>query len=184
MFDYLKRHYDKNNTPKKDRISRRRMWSFFLKKQETHQLHMIAPKKVLSIKPIIALNRFDKCQADLVIHGGDSARRYKGILCVVDIATRKAYTEVLEKQDSKAVAKAFNKIIGRALAELSDKDRKARLSRAGGKSKSWTIVMVDNGSEFKDAFKRNAEDKNIKVYRGVANRSTGQAMIERFNRIF
>ena len=129
---------------------------------------------MLSIKPIIALNRFDKCQADLVIRGGDSARRYKGILCVVDVATRKAYTEVLEKQDSKAVSKAFNKIIGRALAELSDKDRKARMSRGEGKSKSWTICMVDNGSEFKNAFKRNAEEKNIKVYRGVANRSTGQ----------
>ena len=33
MFEYLKRHYDKNNTPKKNRISRRRMWSFFLKRQ-------------------------------------------------------------------------------------------------------------------------------------------------------
>lgn len=182
LFEYLKRMYAKQETPKAERISRRQMWNYFLKRQITHQVHMIAPKNSLSIKPIVALNRFDKCQSDLIIRGGDSMRKYKAILCVVDVATRRAYTEVLTKQNSAAVTVAFNKILDRALSDLSPEDRKARAARGLSKSKTWTLCMTDNGSEFKSEFARNLADKNIKQYRGVANRSTGQAIIERFNR--
>ena len=65
----------------------------------------------------------NRAQVDLIIRGGDSARKYKGILCVVDVATRKAWTEVLQDTTSKAVASALDKILTRVEAEIPDSEK-------------------------------------------------------------
>ena len=48
MYNTMKAHYAKNKTPKEQQISRRRMWEYFLSKQESNQLHRSAPKNISS----------------------------------------------------------------------------------------------------------------------------------------
>ena len=110
LYKQLVAHYEKHDTPKGMRISRRRMWEFFLDLQEVNQLHRQARKSSIAIKPINSRYKLDKAQADLIIRGGDSARKYKGILMVIDIATRKLWSELLTATTSKAVATAMDKI--------------------------------------------------------------------------
>jgi transposase InsO family protein len=176
LFDLLQRKYEVDKTPKKQRISRRRMYNFFLARTETQQLHRQAPKKSLTIKSIISLNRYDKVMADLIIRGGDSARKYKGVLCVIDVATRKAYTRVITSTTSKYISGQFQDIIKESLDELNDRDKKKR------NGKAWIQVATDNGAEFLGEFPAMLKRIGAKHIRGVANRSTSQSMIERFNR--
>ena len=70
----MKAHYTKHKTPKEQQISRRRMWEYFLSKQESNQLHRSAPKNSEVIRPINSNYKLDKGMADLIIRGGDSAR--------------------------------------------------------------------------------------------------------------
>ena len=62
--------------------------------------------------------------ADLIIRGGDSARKYKGVFCVIDVATRKAYTRVITSTTSKYISGQFQDIIKESLDELNDEDKK------------------------------------------------------------
>ena len=123
LYKQLQAHYAKHKTPKNMQISRRRMWDW-LSKQEVNQLHKPASKTSTSIKPITESKKLNRAQVDLIIRGGDSARKYKGILCVVDVATRKAWTEVLQDTTSKAVASALDKILTRVEAEIPDREKK------------------------------------------------------------
>ena len=121
MYNAMKAHYAKHKTPKNQQISRRRMWEYFLSKQESNQLHRAAPKNSEVIRPINSKYKLEKLMADLIIRGGDSARKYHGILCVVDVATRKAWTELLVKgTNAKIVAKAMEKVLQRMQDELVD----------------------------------------------------------------
>ena len=88
LYQQLQKHYDASDTPKKERISRRRMWEFFLQRQDVNQLHRQARLSSLTIKPINAANKLDRAQFDLIIKGGDSVRTYKGIAVLIDVATR------------------------------------------------------------------------------------------------
>jgi len=182
LYKQLQAHYDKNDTPAKERISRRRMWEFFLDLQEVSQLHRPAKKSSIAIKPINALKKLDRAQADLIIRGGDSLRKFKGILCVIDVATRRAWTEVLTSTTSKAVAEAFDKILERVYESLTDEEKKRRNERdKNGKSKTFTILQTDNGAEFKKDFAARTKELNIKQVYGVSQKSTSQSLIERFN---
>jgi hypothetical protein len=109
LYKQLQAHYAKHSTPKNMQISRRRMWDW-LSKQEVNQLHKPASKTSVSIKPITASAKLERAQFDLIIKGGDSARKWKGIACLVDVATRKAWTELLQDTTSKAVANALDNI--------------------------------------------------------------------------
>ena len=180
LYNQLRAYYDKEGTPKKDRISRRRMWEFFLDRQEVNQLHRAQNKSSLSIRPISNVHKLDRMQADLIIRGGDSLRKYKGILCVIDVATRKAWTRVITSTKSASVAKAMDSILEQVRSEMSDADKK-RKDKAK-KSKTVSVLMSDNGAEFKGEFSAYLKSKNIRQVMGVANKSTSQSLIERFNR--
>ena len=52
LYKQLVAHYEKHKTPPKMRISRRRMWEFFLDLQEVNQLHRQARKSSIAIKPL------------------------------------------------------------------------------------------------------------------------------------
>ena len=60
LYQQLQKHYDASDTPKKERIFRRRMWEFFLQRQEINQFHRQARLSSLTIKPINAANKLDK----------------------------------------------------------------------------------------------------------------------------
>ena len=177
LYKQLQAHYTKHKTPKTMQISRRRMWDW-LSKQEVNQLHKPASKTSTSIKPITESKKLNRAQVDLIIRGGDSARKYKGILCVVDVATRKAWTELLQDTTSKAVANALDKILTRVEAEIPDSDKRS----GEGVSKTFKAIQSDNGSEMKGEFSAYLQSKHIKQVYGVANRSTSQSLVERFNR--
>ena len=182
LYKQLQAHYEKNKTPPKLRISRRRMWEFFLQKQEVNQLHRPAKKSSLSIKPITASNKLDRAQADLIIRGGDSLRKYKGILVVVDVATRRTWTEVLITTKAKAVAKAMEKILDRVYDSLTDEEKERRKDREkSNKPKTFTILQTDNGPEFKAEFNQRMKDLHIQQVYGVSNKSTSQSIVERVN---
>ena len=182
LYKQLQAHYEKHDTPKKMRISRRRMWELFLDLQEVNQLHRQARKNSIAIKPINSRYKLDKAQADLIIRGGDSARKYKGILMVIDIATRKLWSELLTSTTSKAVASAMDKILTRVHDELPDADKEQKKKGGeAGKSKSFTIIQTDNGSEFKSEFSKLLQARNVKQLFGVANKSTSQSIVERVN---
>ena len=172
MYNAMKAHYTKHKTPKTQQISRRRMWESFLSKQESNQLHRAAPKNSEVIRPINSKYKLQKLMADLVIRGGDSARKYHGILCVVDVATRKAWTELLVKgTTSKIVAKAMDKILQRMQDELPETDKGLTVRTIG----------TDGGAEFKSEYADLLKSRNIKQIVGIANRSTSQSIVERFN---
>ena len=177
LYKQLQAHYAKHKTPKNMQISRRRMWDW-LSKQEVNQLHKPASKTSTSIKPITESKKLNRAQVDLIIRGGDSARKYKGILCVVDVATRKAWTELLQDTTSKAVANALDKILTRVEAEIPDSEKRS----GAGVSKTFKAIQSDNGSEMKGEFSAYLQSKHIKQVYGVANRSTSQSLVERFNR--
>ena len=143
MYNAMKAHYAKHNTPKNMQISRRRMWEYFLSKQESNQLHRAAPKNSEVIRPINSKYKLQKLMADLVIRGGDSARKYKGILCVVDVATRKAWTELLTSTTAKIVAKAMEKILQRMQDELPDSDKGLTVKTIGtdGGAEAASVVQ-------------------------------------------
>ena len=109
LYKLIETHYNKENTPADERISRRRL-SDWLSKQEVSQLHQPLSKTSENIKPINVPYKLAACQCDLIIKGGDSLRKYKGGLCCIDVATRMAFTEVLTSTKSKDVANAFEKI--------------------------------------------------------------------------
>ena len=171
MYNAMKAHYAKNKTPKEQQISRRRMWEYFLSKQESNQLHRSAPKNSEVIRPINSKYKLDKGMADLIIRGGDSARKYKGILCVVDVSTRKAWTELLTATTAKAVAKAMEAILQRVKAELPASEKHLQFKTMG----------TDGGAEFKAEYASLLKARNIKQVVGVAHRSSSQSIVERFN---
>ena len=177
LYKQLQAHYAKHSTPQNMQISRRRMWDW-LSKQEVNQLHKPASKTSVSIKPITASAKLERAQFDLIIKGGDSARKWKGIACLVDVATRKAWTELLQDTTSKAVANALDKILTRVEAEIPDGEK----NTGEGVSKTFKAIQSDNGSEMKADFAAYLKSKNINQIFGVANRSTSQALVERFNR--
>ena len=171
MYNAMKAHYAKSKTPKEQQISRRRMWEYFLSKQESNQLHRSAPKNSEVIRPINSKYKLDKGMADLIIRGGDSARKYKGILCVVDVSTRKAWTELLTATTAKAVAKAMEAILQRVKAELPASEKHLQFKTMG----------TDGGAEFKAEYASLLKARNIKQVVGVAHRSSSQSIVERFN---
>ena len=171
MYNAMKAHYSKHKTPKEQQISRRRMWESFLSKQESNQLHRSAPKNSEVIRPINSKYKLDKGMADLIIRGGDSARKYKGILCVVDVSTRKAWTELLTATTAKAVAKAMEAILQRVKAELPASEKHLQFKTMG----------TDGGAEFKAEYASLLKARNIKQVVGVAHRSSSQSIVERFN---
>ena len=182
LYNQLRSHYEKKKTPEELRISRRRMWEFFLRRQEVSQLHAPSKKSSITIRPIVASNKLDTAQADLIIKGQDPVRRYKGVLCVIDVATRRAWTEVLKETNSKTVAQAFDKILDRVYESLTDAEKKRRKDREKqGKSKTFSRIMTDNGGEFEKDFYKRMKELHIQQVYGVANKSTSQSLVERFN---
>ncbi len=175
LYKQIQKHYTDNDTPQKERISRRRMWHW-LEKQEVNQLHRALPATSESIKPINSMGKLDRCQVDLVIRGGDQLRTWKGWLTCIDVATRYTWTEALKSTKSKAVASAFETILKRAAESIPDKDKKKAVE---GKSKTWGVVQSDNGSEFKDEFAALLKRMNMTQLFGVPNVSTSQSLVER-----
>ena len=45
MYNAMEAHYATHKTPKEQQISRRRMWEYFLSKQESNQLHRSSPHR-------------------------------------------------------------------------------------------------------------------------------------------
>ena len=69
LYKQLQVYYEKNDTPKEERISRRRMWNW-LKKQSTNQLHRALPATSETIKPINPMYNLDRfIMVDLIIRG-------------------------------------------------------------------------------------------------------------------
>ena len=183
FYQKLKRIYEKNNTPQAERISRRRLW-MWLSSQETNQVHRDITKHSIEIKPVVAKVRFEKAQLDLVIKSGqDSTNSKPAILTFIDVGTRMAFVRILKGMKQTDSIKAVDSILKEALNLLSPEDIKYRTKRFElGKSKTWSTIHCDNGSEFGKDFTAFLESKNIRVVKGQANRSTSQGMIERFNR--
>ena len=183
LYNAMKAHYAKQKTPKGQQISRRRMWEFFLSKQMVNQIHRQAPKKSEAIKPINSKYKLDKGMCDLILRGSpDSAKKWKGILCVVDVSTRKAWTEVITSTTAKHVSGAMEKILKRAFDELPEADKKQKQqNEKDGKSKTFTIMGTDGGSEFKADFASMLKSNNINQVVGIANRASSQSIVERFN---
>ena len=182
FFQKLKRIYNDKGTPQKERISRRRLWEW-LRKQEINQIHRAITKHSIQIKPTLAKSRFERCQIDLVIKGKDSVQTYKAILTCVDVGTRMAFTRVLKGTKQKDAIPAMESIMEEALGLLNDEDKNARQQRSqANKSTTWSVVASDNGAEFGAEFTSFLQGKNIRHVKGVANKSTSQAMIERYNR--
>ena len=182
FFQKLTRIYDKQGTPQNDRISRRRLW-MWLRDQEVNQIHRAITKNSIQIKPILAKSRFERCQIDLVIKGTDSVQTHKAILTCVDVGTRMAFTRVLKGTKQKDTIVAMKSILDEAFNLLNDNDKQTRAKRPETKkSKTWSVVASDNGSEFGTEFTAFLNDNHIKHVKGVANKSTSQAMVERYNR--
>jgi transposase InsO family protein len=182
FFQKLKRIYDSKGTPQSERISRRRLWEW-LRKQEINQIHRAITKHSIQIKPTLAKSRFERCQIDLIIKGKDSVQTHKAILTCIDVGTRMSFTRVLKGTAQKDSIQAMESILDEALNLLNEEDRKARAQRPQmNKSKTWAVVASDNGAEFGAEFTSFLESKHIRHVKGVANKSTSQAMIERFNR--
>jgi hypothetical protein len=157
------------------------MWSW-LKKQSVNQLHRALPATSETIKPVNAMYKLDRVMVDLIIRGGDQASKYKGIMSVIDVATRKAWTELLTSTTSKAVAAAFEKVCDRAYESLPEEDKKLKLKNSqSGKSKTWSVIMTDNGSEFAGDFLKMTKRLHMTHLYGVPNVSTSQSHVERFN---
>ena len=97
---------------------------------------------------------------------------------MADVATRKAWTELLPDTTSKVVANALDKILTRVEAEIPDGEKKT----AEGASTTFKAIQSDNGSEMKADFSAYLKSKNIVQIFGVANRSSSQALVERYNR--
>ena len=94
-----------------------------------------------------------------------------------------AFTRVLKGTKQKDAIPAMKSIMDEALGMLNDEDRKARQQRSqANKSTTWSVVASDNGAEFGAEFTAFLEGRNIRHVKGVANKSTSQAMIERYNR--
>ena len=181
LYKQLQVYYKKHDTPEEERISRRRMWNW-LKKQSVNQLHRALPATSETIKPVNAMYKLDRVMVDLIIRGGDAASKWVGIMSVVDVATRKAWTELLPDKTSKTVAAAFERVAERAYESLPEKDKKLKLANSkNGKSKTWEVLMTDNGGEFEGAFATMAKKLNMKLLYGVPNVSTSQSHVERFN---
>ena len=161
------------------------MWEGFLNLQEANQVHRLAPKKSEVIRPINAVYKLSKGQCDLIIRGGDSARTYKGILCVVDVSTRRAWTEVLKGNNAttaRNVAKAMTRILERVFDELPEQDRKIKLEQEKkGKSKTFVVMGADGGSEFKSEFASLLTGAKVNQVTGIAHRSSSQSIVEKFN---
>ena len=164
MYDFLKRKEAKNKGSSLG-ISENQMSKFFLKLQETQQLHRDMPQKSLSIKPILEKEKMGKIQADLIIKvkGKGGINIPRAILTVIDVATRKAWARVLKNTTAKSVFTKFLEI-------LKDAKLKPRL------------LMTDNGSEFKEQFHAGVKKLKIKHVYGQPHRSNSQAHVERFNK--
>ena len=182
FFQKLKRIYDKKETPANERISRRRLW-MWMRDQEINQIHRAITKHSIQIKPTLAKSRFERCQIDLVIKWKDSVQTHKAILTCIDVGTRMAFTRVLKDTAQKDSIPAMKSILDEAFKLLNSDDQKTRAKRPEmKKSKTWAVVASDNGGEFGTEFTAFLAENHIRHVKGVANKSTSQAMIERFNR--
>jgi hypothetical protein len=177
LYRQLQAHYEEHETPKHLRISRRRM-AEWLDAQEVNQLHRAARKHSLSIKPITAKDKLNAAQADLIIRGRDPTQKYKGILTFVDVSTRKAYTRLITSTTSKHVSEQIASILDQARNEMTAADKEAR---KGKRSETWSILHTDNGSEFQGETPKLLKARGITHVLGISNKSTGQALVERFN---
>jgi hypothetical protein len=172
----LQKEYETENVPNPDRVSRRRMWEFFLARQEIAQVHRAMPKSSMPIIPISVPKRWNTAQADLISKANDDAAIWKAILVVIDVASRKVYTVALKGTSSKLVAEAMKKVLSKARRDMKDGEK----SGAG----VWKNLQTDNGPEFSPGkeFGQLMKDKGIKHVFGVPSRSSSQGIVERVNR--
>ena len=180
LYQRMKRIYEKEKTPKEEQISRRRMW-MFLSSQETSQIHRAIKSHSVEIRPISTTNKFNIAQTDLVFHKGtgkDPLSKYKAILTFIDVSTRYLFARLLTGLKQKDSIKAVESILDEALQLIPVEDRKQR-NQLKNKSKTWSLVISDNGSEFGSEFSNMLNTRNVKHQRGTANRSTGQGIVER-----
>lgn len=175
LYAMLVAEYERQNVPQADRISRRQLYHFFLARQKVAQLHKPAPASDVTIFPITTPHRYHTAQADLIIRTQDTTARWRAILVVVDVATRKLYTEALRNTEASTAAEAMKKIMTRARRDMSPQERE---SRPGG----WKRIHTDNGGEFKDAFRELLRDRGVTQKFGAPNRPAGQGLVERVNR--
>ena len=157
----------------------------FLEAQETQQIHRAITKHSVEIAPISTDNKFNIAQTDLVFHKGsgkDPLAKYKAILTFIDVSTRYAFARLLTGLKQKDTTEAVESILEEALQLIPDEDKQDREARTKQKkSKTWSLVISDNGSEFSTDFSAMLSRNKIRHSKGVANRSTGQAIIERFH---
>ena len=89
-----------------------------------------------------------------------------------------AFTLVLKDTAQKDSIPAMKSILDEAFKLLNSDDQKTRAKRPEmKKSKTWAVVASDNGGEFGTEFTAFLAENHIRHVKGVANKSTSQAMI-------
>jgi len=145
--------------PKSDRL-RAKKW---LESQDTYALHKPFVRKFKRRKVIA--NFQEQLQADLVdlVHISKDNDKYRYLLTVIDVFSKKAFVEILRKKDSATVAGGFEKI----------------LDRLGYKPR---LVNTDQGKEFTGSkFQALLKSRGIKYFTSTDS-TIKCSIVERFNR--
>ena len=165
LLDALIEHsnFQPNINEKKELMKNVKEW---LEKQAIWQIHSPAPNYIprASFNQITCPNTYH--QADILYLPHDKVNRniYKYCLTIVDVASRYKQAVPLIDRSSVTTAKAFRKIYN---------DKRCPLT--------WPkVLMVDDGSEFKQKVSKMMMEKNVRIKIGNSKRS--QAIVERFNR--
>lgn len=140
---------------------------YWLKKQETYQLHY-KPKKSSSISSIVMKKPNIYYQVDLIDMGENANYGYRYIFTCIDAFSKQAFATPMKKKNETSTLKALQKIH----QQIKDK------------GKSIKVIHTDNGSEFvNQSFDDYLKENNIKHITGIAGRPQAQGIIERFNGI-
>ena len=135
----------------------RRYIAEWLSKQEVHQLYTNR-KTETDIKPIFSSRPAGILQIDLVDYSNKPSNKYKYILNVIDVFSRKIWLSPLTQKSVKAVTPALQKII-----DEIQKDHKIN------------VIQSDAGNEF------NIEIPGIKKLQSRGYSAQQQGIVERSN---
>ena len=140
--------------------SKARKW---IESQDAYSLHKPFVRKFKRRKVIA--NFQDQLQADLVDlkHISKDNDRYRYLLTVIDVFSKRAFVEILRKKDTGAVSQAFEKI----------------LDRLGFNPR---LLHTDSGTEFVGKiFQKMLKRRGIKYF-STSDSTIKCSIIERFNR--
>lgn len=156
LFKYIEANY-----PESD-ISRRQVMDF-IKDQKIHQLYL-PTKQSKEIKPTVLSKPYSQIAIDLIDYSGREYKGYKWILVGYDLFTKKIWAIPMKNKTPKTTKEAFKKM----LKQMKQKP---------------DSIRHDNGSEFKEDFKKFIEDSDIKQVFSSPQKPYSNGGVERANGI-